>query len=172
MVKTIASALSFVSILLFVLLLNSPQSFAQNQIDLKTDWPEVSLNQKSVSELIEGKYDVYVVDFWASWCEPCLESLPYYMSELKKQKLNRWALVAINMDTDKQSALDFLKKLNIDSWVLQDTQKKLANKLGVTSLPSLFFINSKGEVLKKELGFNKKSKINFQKNIAEIKKIK
>ncbi len=146
--------------------------FAQTKIDLKLDWPEVSLNQRTVKELVEKKSDFYVVDFWASWCEPCLESLPFYVEELKKLKLDNWSLVTINMDTEKNAGEEFLKKMKLDAWVLHDAHQKLAHKLGVVSLPTLFFIDSKGDVVKKEMGFNKKSKALFRKNLEELRKKK
>ena len=157
---------------IFVLNFLSFSSFAQSKIDLKLDWPEVSLNQRTTKELVEKKSDFYVVDFWASWCEPCLESLPFYAEELKKLKLDNWSLVAVNMDTEKGAGEEFLKKMNLDAWVLHDGNKKLAQKLGVVSLPTLFFINAKGEVVKKEMGFNKKSKSLFRKNLNELRKQK
>ncbi len=140
------------------------------KINPKEDWPSISLNERTVKSLIEKKSEVYLVDFWASWCAPCLESLPFYTEELKKMKLTHWTLVAINMDTKKEQALDFLKKIPLDTWVLHDEKKELAQKLKVSALPILYFINKNGEVLKTEKGFTKESKENFRKNIAEIKK--
>lgn len=159
-------------VIAFALNLFALDLFAQTKIDLKSDWPEVSLNQRTVKELVKKNSDFYIVDFWASWCEPCLESLPFYVDELKKMKLDNWALVAVNMDTEKSTGEEFLKKMNLDAWVLHDARQKLAQKLGVVSLPTLFFINSKGEVVKKEMGFNKKSKSHFRKNLNELRKQK
>lgn len=153
-----------------ILTLNTLAQAEALRINVKEDWPSVTLNERKTQDLLSKKSKIYIVDFWASWCEPCLESLPFYVEELKKMNLSDWTLVAINMDTDKNQALDFLKKVPLSTWVLQDEKKQLATKLKVNSLPTLFFIDEKGEVLKTEKGFTKKSKEEFRKNIAEIKK--
>ncbi len=163
MKKIIASAF------LIFLVSFSIVSTADESVDFKNDWPVVSLNERTVKELLDNKADVYLIDFWASWCEPCLESLPFYMSELKKLNLTNWTLVAINVDSDKSAALDFLKKIQLPTWVLFDEKRKLGNKLNVTSIPVLYFVNRKGEILKIEKGFTKKSKETFRKNVEAVK---
>lgn len=145
------------------------EAATDGSVDLKNDWPAISLNERTVRELLDNKADVYLIDFWASWCEPCLESLPFYMSELKKMNLTNWTLVAVNVDAEKSAALDFLKKIQLPTWVLFDEKRKLANKMNVTSIPVLYFVNRKGEILKIEKGFTKKSKEIFRKNVEAVK---
>lgn len=154
---------------LFLTVLVTP-ALAKINLNFQKDLPEESLNERTVKELLEKKSKVYLIDFWASWCEPCVESMPFYAAELKKMGLDDWTFIAVNLDSDRAQALDFLKKVSLPAWVLHDSKKKLAAKLNVNSIPMLFFVNAKGEVLKIEKGFNKNSKDTFRKNIAEIKK--
>lgn len=77
-------------------------------------------------EQLDQKWDLVILDFWASWCEPCKESFPFYESVLSKKKSKSKILfVSINLDENSQQAKDFLKKYPQNHLVLWDEKKKL-----------------------------------------------
>ncbi len=89
-----------------------------------------------------------LLDVWASWCEPCRESFPYY------EKLNqRWQkeglfVVGLNMDSKTQSAEEFLRDVPVSFSIIYDQDKKLRDALAVETLPRLYILSESGSILR------------------------
>jgi thiol-disulfide isomerase/thioredoxin len=89
---------------------------------------------------------IAVVDFWASWCEPCQHTFPI-LEELHhrfgKQGL---VILAINEDRSKAAMVEFLKEYPVTFTVLRDAKKKLAATVNVPSLPCSYVLDREGKV--------------------------
>ena len=53
---------------------------------------------------------VVYIDFWASWCGPCVKSFPWMNKIQQQYKTQGFTVISINLDADKEKAEDFLKK--------------------------------------------------------------
>jgi cytochrome c biogenesis protein CcmG/thiol:disulfide interchange protein DsbE len=104
----------------------------------------------SLSEL-EGKA-VYI-DFWASWCGPCRQSLPLYEVMNAALPQSEFQLVAINLDESREDALQFLKKHPVSYTVAFDPEGVSASSWGIRAMPSSFLVNQRGEIVKEWIGF-------------------
>jgi thiol-disulfide isomerase/thioredoxin len=103
-------------------------------------------------ETLKGK--VVLVDFWASWCDPCKESFPV-MEELQKQYQERGLLiVAVNVDESRSDMDDFLKKHKASFVVVRDAKHKLVEQTGIATMPSAFLIDRDGKVRFMHSGFH------------------
>src|SRR5262249_50969190 len=93
-----------------------------------------------------SKAKVVMIDFWASWCEPCKESFPV-MEELH-QRYNKDGLViiAINVDENRGDMEAFLKKNSVTFAVVRDGSQKLVERTGVATMPASFLIDKDGKV--------------------------
>lgn len=151
-----------------VLLMTPLRAWTAEKVDFKADFPAASITEKNFANLQEKKPKFYLLDFWASWCEPCKESLPFYIAELKKEANKDWALIAVNMDSEKKEAEEFLKKVKVDTWIPWDKDKTLAKKLNVVSIPVLFFVSADGQILKVEKGFKADSRQKFVQTMKEL----
>ena len=70
-------------------------------------------------EILSDKNTVYVVNFWATWCGPCVKELPYFEKLKKKNKNIKVVLVSLDFKNQFESKLiPFLKKKNIKSQVV------------------------------------------------------
>ena len=105
----------------------------------------------SLSEL-EGKA-VYI-DFWASWCGPCRQSLPLYEVMNDSLPQDSFRLVAINLDESRDDALQFLKKHPVSYIVAFDPEGVSASSWGIKAMPSSFLVNQQGEIVKEWIGFH------------------
>ncbi len=105
----------------------------------------------SLSEL-EGKA-VYI-DFWASWCGPCRQSLPLYEVMNESLPQDSFRLVAINLDESRDDALQFLKKHPVSYIVAFDPKGVSASSWGIKAMPSSFLVNQQGEIVKEWIGFH------------------
>ncbi|MFM8270524.1 MAG: TlpA family protein disulfide reductase [Pseudomonadota bacterium] len=101
---------------------------------------------------------VLLVNFWATWCEPCIEEIPT-LGLLSEQLGNQSdtslpLIITISVDESAEAVLKFEKTLgrNLPFVVLHDPDGALSRSLGVTKFPETFLINSSGNVLHKWIG--------------------
>ena len=109
------------------------------------DRPPVSLSN------MPGK-TVYV-DFWASWCAPCLTSLPLYNELYDKYRDQGLEVVAINVDNPVEDGLDFLMDTPLDFLVPSDPEGEMATQFNVIGMPSSYLIGPDGKVKLVHMGF-------------------
>ena len=96
---------------------------------------------------------VVLVDFFASWCEPCKESFPA-MEELKQKYGDKgFVIIAINVDKKKSDMEDFVKKHPVTFTIVRDASNKLVNEVKIPTMPSSFLLDKKGRVHSFHRGF-------------------
>jgi peroxiredoxin len=92
--------------------------------------------------------EVVVVNFWASWCTPCLKELPL-MNEWHEAWANRGArVVAISIDSEAHKARKFVKKTNLSMMLYHDGPDGLARQLDLPSVPCTFLLDREGRVVR------------------------
>ncbi|MFC4323160.1 redoxin domain-containing protein [Litchfieldia salsa] len=99
-------------------------------------------------KLSELKGKKVLLNFWASWCEPCLEEMPA-MQELHDHKSEDVVILAVNMTvTEKslQNAEDFVKEHGFTFPVLLDVTNKTSSNYEVLNLPVSYFIDTNGVI--------------------------
>lgn len=88
-----------------------------------------------------------VVDFWASYCDPCKKALPH-MEELHLKNDNV-EVIAINIDNPrlKRKAMAYIKSKKFTFTTLYDSDAKVADKMRVTEIPYTFLLDNQGNIL-------------------------
>ncbi len=114
------------------------------------------------------KGQVLLVDFWASWCGPCRESFPWMTNIQAKYKDQGLKIVAINLDQERDQALDYLQKFKPGFSVLFDTDAKLPEDFGVIGMPTSFLIDRQGRIRSTHIGFHSKETMNYESEIIEL----
>ena len=100
---------------------------------------------------LEGK--TLYIDFWASWCAPCITSLPQHNDLYKKCKQDGLEIIAINVDNPIEDGLDFLIDTPLDFLIPQDPEGDAAELFGVIGMPSSYLISPEGNVELVHMGF-------------------
>jgi thiol-disulfide isomerase/thioredoxin len=102
-------------------------------------------------ESYKGK--VVVLDFWATWCGPCLEEIPNLKSMLEKRQFEGVEIIGINLDEDRSRLESFLgtEKLPWKTVVSSDATKvafetPLVSKIGISAIPFIAIIGKDGKV--------------------------
>jgi cytochrome c biogenesis protein CcmG/thiol:disulfide interchange protein DsbE len=95
---------------------------------------------------------VVLVDFFASWCEPCKESFPV-MEELKQKYGDKILIVAVNVDKKKADMDAFLKSHPVTFTVVRDAANKLVSEVKIPTMPSSFLLDREGRVHSFHRGF-------------------
>jgi len=90
---------------------------------------------------------VTVINFWATWCPPCVEEIPSLNRLNKKMRGKPFDLISVNYAEDKQTILKFLKKVDVDYPVLLDNDGEFAKKWNVITYPSTFIIDTHGNII-------------------------
>lgn len=95
-----------------------------------------------------------LVVFWASWAEPVKRDLPELIKTYNKYHSQGFEVVGVNLDAEKQSAVDFLAE-NAIPWVqiheAGGMEGRLANEYGIISVPTMFLIDDKGKVASRNI---------------------
>ncbi len=116
------------------------------------DLPSIYADHPAISTAsLEGK-TVYV-DFWASWCAPCLTSLPLYNDMYHKYKDQGLEIVAINVDNPIEDGLDFLLDTPLDFLIPADPDGEAAELFEVIGMPTSYLIEPDGTVKLVHMGF-------------------
>jgi cytochrome c biogenesis protein CcmG/thiol:disulfide interchange protein DsbE len=93
------------------------------------------------------------VDFWASWCAPCLKSLPLYNEMYHKYKNQGFEIIAINVDNPVEDGLDFLIDTPLDFLIPSDPDGETAELFKVIGMPTSYLVTPKGKVELVHMGF-------------------
>lgn len=89
---------------------------------------------------------IVVVDFWATWCPPCVAGLPKLAAMTAKHKDDGVVFVAINLQEDESTVKEFLDAKKLEINVVLDTDNKIMQKYKVEPVPQTVFIDRKGVV--------------------------
>jgi peroxiredoxin len=122
-------------------------------------------------QLSDLKGSVVVVDFWATWCGPCVQSLPHLNSLYEEKKAAGLKVLAVSVDQDKAKVPPFVTDKKLTFTVLLDNdQQKAAEKYGVQGIPQTVVIGKDGKVAKVFIGFGPGSEETLKKAVEEAMK--
>jgi len=94
------------------------------------------------------------IDFWATWCPPCRDSIPAIKNIHKQFASNPDAVIlGINLSEKPSTVINFVKSNAIKYPVLLG-DKKTADLYGINAIPSFFIIDKNGNVVKNYKGYN------------------
>ena len=112
----------------------------------------VDLEGRSVSlASLRGK--VVIVDFWTTWCPPCVMEVPTFKKLQTMYRDKGLEIIAISLDEDKRDLAEFIRKNDLTYTVVLGDEN-LAEKFGpLTGLPMTYFIDRKGRIRIEHAGF-------------------
>jgi len=110
-------------------------------------WP-LELISASDEKYIRKDYTgkVTLVNFWATWCPPCVEEIPSLNSLRKKMQGKPFELISVNYAEDEHRVKEFLKKVNVDFPVLLDETGRVSAQWNVLVYPATFVISPDGKI--------------------------
>lgn len=143
---------------LFVQEIDTPDSF-EEAADLKQpssqSVPPLTLQtlEGDYLSLLEAEQPIMVLDFWASWCVPCVRTLP------KLQELSEWAseeglpvaVYALNIGEDPETVQTFIKEQGLDLQVVLDPQSTTSLPFDIEAIPTTIIIRD-GQIVKRHSG--------------------
>ena len=89
---------------------------------------------------------VILINFWASWCPPCIYEMPELMRLQQQLAGKPFEILAINVGEKKYKVRKFTKLINFELPVLLDTHNETFDLWGVKTLPTSFLVDASGKV--------------------------
>ncbi len=147
---------------------SSPDEHSKNPLAKNFSLASLNGTQKVMLEEFKGK--PVIINFWASWCSPCRQEIPFFENTWKEYKDRGVVFIGINVMDDKTQAETFIKTFGITYLNLQDQTGEVASTYGVIALPATFFIDKEGRVHKKNYGpfLGEGGEKNFRQYLKEI----
>ena len=152
-------------ILIFIYLISSSSSYAIQQPNLKNlvihkDPIKLEkINFKNINNetinLTKFKNSLIIINFWATWCAPCIEEMPSLNRLQANSNFDNLQIIPINVGRDSiEKSINFYKNLKINNLEIYFGENvELAKKFLLRGLPTTIFINKKGEEFARVIGF-------------------
>lgn len=99
---------------------------------------------------LQGK--VVVLNFWASWCGPCVEETPSLISLQQRIASRNGVVLGVSVDEDPAAYEKFVTEQHLNYPTFRDPSKKIATDYGTSMWPETYIIDRKGVIVRKIIG--------------------
>lgn len=102
--------------------------------------------------LSQLKGQIVVLNFWATWCPPCIEEMPSLVQMQERMKGKGITVLAVSVDVDDSNYRRFLKDHNVNLLAVRDADQKSNQLYGTFKFPETYIIDRNGVVRRKFIG--------------------
>jgi peroxiredoxin len=117
------------------------------------DFQAQDLDGKPLSVANE-KGKIVLIDFWATWCGPCVHELPNVLKVYQADHAKGFDIIGVSLDSDKDKLTSFIKQKGM-TWPQyfdgKAWENEISTKYGVDSIPATFLLGRDGKILGKDL---------------------
>ena len=110
------------------------------------------LNDGSIINLKDYHHRFVLLNFWATWCVPCLKEMPDLEKAYQQMGSKKLIVLAVGMGEDKSSISRFAEKHEFTFPMIADSTLEIARLYGVESIPITYLINPEGIIIGRALG--------------------
>ena len=107
-------------------------------------------DRKVTLSQLKGK--VVVLNFWATWCPPCVDELPSLLEMQRKMRDRGVTVLAVSVDEDDGAYHRFLAEHGVDLLTVRDAEGKSNNLYGTFKFPETYIIDKNGIMRRKFIG--------------------
>jgi thiol-disulfide isomerase/thioredoxin len=144
------------------------------------DFKAIDLNKQRITlSQFKGK-SVILLDFWASWCGPCRESIPHLNALSKKYLSKGFEIIAVSEDENRQAWIEAVSKDSTGMWYhipyaekWPCRQSELTNddvyqNYFVQAIPQQILIDKSGKIIYRHVGYSEESEKSLDKQLSQI----
>lgn len=113
---------------------------------------------------LKGK--VIILDFFATWCPPCVAEIPGFNSLVDEYKSKGLEIVGVSLDDKVSTVKDFAENKNMKYHLIMGNEKIVKDYGGITGIPTTFIIDKNGNIVNKHIGYVEKE--DFEKEIKGL----
>ncbi len=132
--------------------------------------PEIGLNDlrgNAVTlESLRGK--VVIVDFWASWCEPCREEMPVLDRLYRDNRERGLVVIGVSVDNGIDNVRTFLRRNAVSFPIVHDAEHEVAERFEPSRMPSSYLIDRRGMVRYVHEGFEAEDATTITREVATL----
>lgn len=152
--------------ILFVVLFTIHNMSTAQYLDYEVK--DVSNNWINLEELTGENYTV--IDFWATWCKPCVTALPKINELNKSFNTKGIKFIGVNVDGPRNQAKvrPFTSSLEINYSIVLDPDQEIMNDMNVSVLPTLIIIDTKYNEIFRHEGFHKGDENILESKLQEL----
>ena len=110
------------------------------------------LNDGSSVNLRDYHHRFVLLNFWATWCVPCLKEMPDLEKAYQIMGSKKLIVLAVGMGEDKSSIRKFAEKHDFTFPMIADSSLEIARLYGVENIPITYLINPEGVIIGRALG--------------------
>ncbi len=145
-------------------------SFAANAGEKMQDFTLKSNQGKNI-RLSELRGQVVMLNFWASWCGPCVQEMPVLEKIYQRYSATGFVILGVNNDLTEEKAGEFLKERPVSFPIVYDPDLEVRNRFKEYSgMPVSIFVDCDGNINEIHRGY-KKARGDDKKYIAKVKEL-
>lgn len=138
--------------------------------DMAPDFEGNDIHGNSTLRLSDYRGKVVFIDFWASWCPPCLVSLPAYEKMYQELDKEEFEFIAINVDEDTEEGIFFLEDHPVSYPVLADPEGDIGIPYGIRTLPVSYLLDREGRIVESWRNFKLGDEVAIKQQIEALLK--
>ena len=144
------------------------------------DFKALDLNQQTVTlSQFKGK-SIVLLDFWASWCVPCRESIPHLKTIYKKYHSKGFEIIAVSEDLNRKAWINAVEQDSTGMWYQipiaekyaagpsQITNDDIYQNYFIQAIPVQILIDKNGKIIYRHVGYSKESEELLDKQLSQI----
>ncbi|MFX3633526.1 MAG: redoxin domain-containing protein [Candidatus Pristimantibacillus sp.] len=98
-------------------------------------------------QLSDYKGKAVVINFWGTFCPPCVKEMPEFERQFIKWKDDGLEILAINLSEDTLTVNNFVRRFDLHYPILRDVNRKTERNYGLRSYPTTFFVKPDGTIM-------------------------
>jgi peroxiredoxin len=102
--------------------------------------------------LSQFRGQVVVLNFWATWCPPCIEEMPSLVEMQRRLKAKGVTVLAVSVDVDEGAYRQFVKDHNVNLLTVRDPDQKSSALYGTFKFPETYIVDRNGVIRRKFIG--------------------
>jgi peroxiredoxin len=115
------------------------------------DFTAVGLNGRTI-RLSDFRGSVVLLNFWATWCVPCLEEMPALDRLTRTMAGRKFRVLAVDLQETPEKVQDFAKTHRFSFDLVLDAAGEISSHYGVTRIPVTYVLDQRGTIIRRALG--------------------